>query len=144
MWPFKKRGNNRGAVPRRISAWPETIPDVALAEGDRELIENRWAQALDRGFTVERRMQAAFDPPVTVPNPSPARPGSNAADELERAMCDPERHLVAFTRVLAEADADQQRRLPASVTVLEALGLTAQAARLGDYIKWLRTTGAWR
>jgi hypothetical protein len=132
-----------------LADWLSTIPNEALVDGDRELIRDRWSRALDQGFTIDKGTRAAFDPlPTVEPKQPRPRPMSNVALEHERGMTsaelDQKWQLEQFGRTMAEWKHDQQRRLPAVIAVLAALGLPEQAARVRDYIERAIATGAWR
>lgn len=137
MWPFTKRRANT-PLPKRVTDWPATLPEEALAAGDRDLIRHRWTRALDQGFRVAPEMQAAFQTP----------PLRFVAPRDDSRMSDKERDLAAFASLLDLSEPhDQIRRLRASVAVLVALDLPEQSEKLVKFIEWTRVTGAghhWR
>lgn len=145
MWPFNWRRRlrrGRAELPRCVLDWPATIPEGALASDDRELIRRRWERALDQGFAVEPHMRAAFEPLPRLMKESRPTPMSNAAHERELGMSaaelDREWTIRKMAIYKADLDAADRRRLPSSVAVLAALGLTAQADQLRTYIEQSR------
>lgn len=133
MWPFTQRAKG-SPLPQHVLNWPDTLPEEPLDHADRDVIRGRWTQALDRGFTCEPDMRAAFPPPSR-PLDRPTYPHNY------RDMNDQQREIADLIAYQPLDTIDSLTRLRACVVVLASLDLPDQAAKLGEYITWARYTG---
>lgn len=133
MWPLTKHSKG-SPLPQHILNWPATLPEEPLDAADRDLIRNRWTQALDQDFTCGPEMRAAFQPPSQPLDRPTHHRGHQDMNDQQREIAD----------MIACLPPDQPHSLPqlrACVAVLASLDLPDQAEKLGEYITWARDTG---